>query len=307
MTDLHARSAQARSSADTAPVVLVGAPSPLRSAVAAQLRAAATPLACLDSPGRLTRALTAPPAAGAAGTAGFGAAGFRGAVVVLATVPRPPGLASGLLRHGRTAALAAGFERAVLAARTAGASRVVVLSTAFRYDDDGGLPIEAGRPDLTAAETAHAAAAEEAALLFSRLGGESVVLRLGWACGEQEAITRRVLSAARRGWRLIDADPGSWVSLVAEADAARAVRPSLTVPPGTYPLTDGCPVTVGELNARLEEATRQRLHSLDDPRWGGQGALFGRSRQITDTAFALLTGWQPGPTAAADQLAAMLR
>jgi nucleoside-diphosphate-sugar epimerase len=119
-------------------------------------------------------------------------------------------------------------------------------------------------------------------------------------------MTRRVLSAARRGWRLIDADPAAWVPLIAQADAARAVRPALTVPPGTYNLTDGCPVTQGMLNDRLEAATGLALHSLDDPGWGYKGALFGRSRKITGTAFGALTGWRPRVAPAANSLAAML-
>ena len=108
-------------------------------------------------------------------------------------------------------------------AREHGAARVVVLSTVFCYDDDRGLPLQPGSPTLTAAETAPAAAAEQIASLFTSLGGDSVVLRLGWTCGREEAITRQVVSAARRGWRLIDGDPGAWVAMIAEPDAARAV------------------------------------------------------------------------------------
>jgi len=37
--------------------------------------------------------------------------------------------------------------------------------------------------------------------------------------------------------------------MITEPDAARAVLPALTVPPGTYHVTDGSPVTQDALNA----------------------------------------------------------
>jgi hypothetical protein len=283
----------ARIPAQAARVVLIGAPSPLRSAVARELQAASTLLACLDTPACLSSLIL---------TSGNGLAG---ATVVFVTLPRLPGLAARLRHRYRDPALAAGFEQAVTTARHHGAARVVVLSTAFRYDDDRGLTLHPGSPTLAAAETAPAAAAERAAALFTSLGGDSVVLRLGWTCSRGEAITRRVLSAARRGWRLIDADPGAWVALIAEPDAARAVRPALTIPPGTYNVTDGLPVTQGMLSARLEAALGRPLHSLDELGWGPDGILFGLSRRIADRTFGDLTGWQPQAAPAAESLAGL--
>jgi hypothetical protein len=285
-------------SAVAARVVLIGAPTPLRAAVALRLHTAAALLACLDAPAHLAPAL--------ASAAASGGAGLSGATVVFVAVPRPPGLATRLRHRFRAPALAEDFEQAVMGAREHGAARVVVLSTVFRYDDDRGLPLQPGSPTLTAAETAPAAAAEQAARLFAGLGGDSVVLRLGWTCGREEAITRQVVSAARRGWRLIDGDPGAWVAMIAEPDAARAVLPALTVPPGSYDVTDGCPVTQGALNARLETALGRDLRSLDDPHWGYGGALFGPSRRIADRTFGDLTGWRPHYVPAAESLAGLL-
>jgi hypothetical protein len=280
----------ARIPAQAARVVLIGAPSPLRSAVAQQLQASSALLASVDTPARL------------ASPAVTSANGLSGATVVFVTLPRLPGPAARLRHRYRDPALAAGFEQAVTTARHHGAARVVVLSTAFRYDDDRGLPLHPGSPTLEAAETAPAAAAEQAATLFTSLGGDSVVLRLGWTIGPEEAITRRVLAAARRGWRLIDADPGAWVAMIAEPDAARAVRPALIVPPGTYNVTDGFPVTQDMLNARLETALGRPLHSLDELGWDADGILFGPSRKIADDTFGDLTGWQPQAAQAAESL-----
>ena len=298
MTETRYEPAAPPLSAAAARVVLIGEPTPLRAAVAQRLHTAAALLACLDTPARFAPALSS--------AAGGGGAGLSGATVVFVTVPRPPGLATRLRHRLRTPALAGQFAQAAMDAREHGAARVVVLSTVFRYDDDRGLPLHSGSPTLTAAETAPAAAAEQAARLFTSLGGDAVVLRLGWTCGREEAITRQVVSAARRGWRLIDGDPAAWIAMVAEADAARAVLPALSVPPGTYNVTDGAPVTQGMLNARLETALDRDLHTLDDPGWGYDGTLFGPSRKITDATFADLTGWRPDANPDAEGLAVML-
>jgi nucleoside-diphosphate-sugar epimerase len=279
-------------------VVVIGAPSSLRSAAARRLHAAGVLLACLDTQARMASPL--------ASAAASGEPGPGGAAVVLVTVPRLPGLASRLRYRFRTRVLAAGFEQAVTTAREHGIARVVVLSTVFSYDDDRGLPLHPGCDALAAAETAPAAAAEQAARMFASLGGDSVVLRLGWTCGPREAITRQVLSAARRGWRLIDGDPTARVAMIAEPDAARAVLPALTLPPGIYNVTDGSPVTQGALNARLETALGRDLHTLDDPQWGYGSTLFGSSRRITDRTFSELTGWRPRHVPAAEYLAGML-
>ena len=113
MTSLHARPDQAGAAAATARVVLIGPPSSLRAAVARELRGSAALLGCLDSPARLSQALSAV----------NGSAGFSGAAVVFATVPRLPGVASGLRHRFRGAALAAAFADAVTAARQHGAAR----------------------------------------------------------------------------------------------------------------------------------------------------------------------------------------
>jgi len=288
----------------TAPVVLIGRPSSLRSAVACQLRTATSLVSCLDSPARLAPAPSSEaPSSEAPSSAGNGLAV---AAVVVVTVPRLPGLPSRLRHRFGSSGLAAGFEHAVATARGLGATRLVVVSSAFRYDDDGGLPLRASSPILTAPETAPAAAAERAASLFTRLGGDSVVLRLGWTYGGAEAITRRVMSAAGRGWRLIDGDPAARIAALAEPDAARAVLAALTAAPGTYNVTDGAPATQAMLNARLAAAASRRLHPLYDADWGPAGALFGVSREITDAAFTEMTGWHPRAAPASEGLAGLL-
>jgi len=273
-------------SARTAHVVLIGAPSPLRAAAARQLRASNALLACLDTPADLLPALTSP--------AISARNGLSGATLVFVTVPRTPGLTTRLRHKFRAAALTVGMDQAVATAHGHGASRVIALSTVFCYGGEGGP------------ETARSAAAEHAARLFTGLGGDSVVLRLGWTCGPGEPITRRVLSAARLGWRLIDGDPAAWVAMISEADAASAVLPALTVPPGIYNVTDGAPITQDMLNTTLETTLGQPLHSLHEPGWGRDGTLFGFSRRIADARFGDLTGWRPRVAPVAENLADLL-
>ena len=127
-------------------VLLIGEPSPLRSAVAQQLRTNTALLACLDAKSELPPALLS--------AAIGGETELAGATVVFVTVPRPPGLATRLRHRFQFPALAAAFSRAVTTARRHGAARVIVLSTAFRYDhDDGAAPAPrftdpGGRRDL---------------------------------------------------------------------------------------------------------------------------------------------------------------
>jgi hypothetical protein len=49
------------------------------------------------------------------------------------------------------------------------------------------------------------------------------------------------------------------------------------------------------------------LHSLDDPSWSYEGALFGPSRRIDDRAFGELAGWRPHFIPAAECLSDLRR
>ena len=100
MPDTRHEPVPPRVSAPAARVVLIGEPSPLRSAVAQQLRTMP----------RCSRAWTRdrlPPALLSAAIGG--GTELAGATVVFVTVPRPPGLATRLRHRFRDPALAAGF------------------------------------------------------------------------------------------------------------------------------------------------------------------------------------------------------
>lgn len=218
---------------------------------------------------------------------------FEGATVVIVTEPFLPGVGTRLAFAYRVRKFAHQYASFVRTARDLGANRLVTCSTAFLYADDGGVPLGPTSPIDPAGETVAAYAAEHAAELFSSLGGCSVVLRFGWAFGDGDPVAERVIATARKGWRLIDGRPGSWVPTVARADAVTAIVAATKAPPGTYNISDGHPVTQAAIDAVLEEATETSLDPLSEGYWGELGVLFGASRLLADTNFTGLAGWRP--------------
>jgi hypothetical protein len=267
-------------------VVLVGGNRGLREEAASHLGTAARVITQVDHANQLTDVIgTRTPLRTLAGTA-----------VVLITEPFLPGFATRLQRRRRTYSLLEEYCSLATAAHDLGADRLVVCSSAFLYADDGGRPLLVSSPIDLGAETVGAHAAEEAGRLFTSLGGCSVILRLGWVFGDHDPMTAKVVSAAQKGWQLIEGRPSSWVAAIASTDAARAIHAAFTAPPGTYNVSDGRPVTQGAIHAVLEQARGTVLHPLYDASWGESGTLFGASHLVADDHFGEVTGWQPTGT-----------
>lgn len=222
--------------------------------------------------------------------------GLLGNAVVIVTEPFLPGPLTVLRHHRRARSLTRRYSSLAAAARDQGADQLVVCSTTFLYGDDDGHPLTTVSPVQPRAETVAAWAAEQAAGLFTSLGGRSVVLRFGWVFGLHDPITAQVLSAARNGWRLIDGDPGAWVASLNVAQAATAIDAAIGAPPGTYNVSDSRTVAQAAVNAVLQDVTGAVLHPLYDPYWGPNSTLFGASRRLAEGDFARSTGWLPaGP------------
>jgi hypothetical protein len=98
---------------DTARVVLIGAPGPLRSAIARRLRASTALVACLDTPRHLRHILSS-------AYAPHSGSGLAGTAVVFLAVPQPPGLARRLRFRYRPSSLPGDFEQAAMTARSRG-------------------------------------------------------------------------------------------------------------------------------------------------------------------------------------------
>jgi nucleoside-diphosphate-sugar epimerase len=221
---------------------------------------------------------------------------LQGAAVALVAEPYLPGPLTRLRRRHRARALTSEYASLAKAAHDSGAEKLIVCSTAFLYGDDGGWLHDEASPVEPKAETIAAFAAEQAAGIFTSLGGQSVVLRFGWVFGDNDPISAQIVGAAQKGWRLIDGQPGSWVSSISQSDTVAALRQAVAVPAGIYNISNGRPVTQALINVALEEALGQRLHPLYDPYWGEKSTFFGASRQLVGDKFGRLTGWEPvGP------------
>jgi len=228
------------------------------------------------------------------------------ALIIASELALPAGpLTSRLLRR-RAARRRRQLVRAVRLARPRGAVRLVGLSSAFisgRHTDTG-----SDRTWLWGAppETADALAVEAAAEAFTELGGTSVVLRLGWAYGRADRLTRQILAAGARGWQLLDGPPSARVPMVEISDAAAAAAAALSAPAGLYYVTDGSPRTQRQLAEIIQAGLHRELHPLADARWG-RGRLFGRSRPVDGSEFTAATAWQPRHPDAAERLEQLCR
>ncbi|MBV9661037.1 MAG: NAD(P)-dependent oxidoreductase [Acidimicrobiales bacterium] len=193
---------------------------------------------------------------------------------------------------------------AVELARRSGATTLIAVSSVFAATQQ----VHSGRTKSSPLpESGAALAIEAAADRFAHLGGESIILRLGWPYGANDPITSRLIDAAAKGWQLLDGPPEAIIPTVAVADAATAVTSALrAAPAGCYDVTDDTPHTQGELAAALQTGTGRRLHPLYDSRWGN-GPLFGRSWVADNARFKQSTRWQPRWPDAAPHLAALCR
>lgn len=267
-------------------VVLVGRAGGLRDEAARHFGTVAPIIAQVDHTSQLTDIV-----AGRKGVRPLAGAG-----IVFIAEPFLPGLGTRLRNRHRSRGLMAQYAALARVLRRLGADRLVVCSSVFLYSDDAGQPLLPTSPIEPRAETVAAHAAENAARVFTSLGGQSVILRLGWVFDDYDPITAKLVSAAEKGWKLIEGRPSSWVAAIASGDAVRAIHAGFAAPPGTYNVSDGQPVTQGAINAVLERATGKVLHPLYDASWGESGTLFGASRLVADDHFAALTGWQPTGT-----------
>lgn len=263
--------------------VVLGRSTPLREELARSLRTCGLLIDVLDEPSQLAGLAASRP----------GHAPLGGTAVVLVAEPYLPGFATRARVRHRARTLGAANALLARRARDLGADLLVVCSTAFLYGDDQGHVLDPSAPIDPRPETVAALAVERAARRFFELGGRSVVLRLGWTFGPGDPIADQVITAARKGWRLIDGSPASVVPSVSLIDAATAVVAALGVPAGTYDVADASLPLQGQLNAALEVAAGEILHPLYDWAWGPAGTLFGASRRLDPAPFTSMTGWHP--------------
>jgi nucleoside-diphosphate-sugar epimerase len=152
--------------------------------------------------------------------------------------------------------------------------------------------------------------AEAQAKRFTAAGRVGVVLRFGAFYGPDDPATLTFMNAIRRGWFPLPGRRSDYYSWVAHEDAAQAVVAALHVPPGTYNLVEGEPLTRGDLAdgmAQLMGVPSPRFL----PRWmaylgGGLGETLARSLRISSRAFVRACGWTPRYRTMLESLAAVI-
>jgi nucleoside-diphosphate-sugar epimerase len=179
-----------------------------------------------------------------------------------------------------------------LAARDAGADRLVQESLAFVYADGGSAWLGEDAPVDATGTTATALVAEANAA--ERFPGDTVVLRFGLFVGPDSHLTRADVEnarragispslGARRAYR-----PTLWLD-----DAGSAVAAALDAPAGIYNVADADPPTRAEIDAALAAAVgRDALRpALEDVPPVLEPVA--RSQRISSRRLREATGWAP--------------
>jgi nucleoside-diphosphate-sugar epimerase len=183
------------------------------------------------------------------------------------------------------------------AASRAGVSRFIQESFAPIYADAGDRWISESAPVKPVKYNKAVLDAEESAHLFAKRGGTAVILRFALFYGPDDPFTGTMLSAIRRGWMPILGKRESYVSMVAQHDAANAVVAALGVPSGTYNVVDDEPMTRqafgSTLAAQLGVKPPKFLPSWITKLGGSMGDAISRSLRISNGALKRVSNWTP--------------
>jgi UDP-glucose 4-epimerase len=180
------------------------------------------------------------------------------------------------------------------AAQAAGVRRLVQESIAFVYADGGDAWLEEdARVEGGGMTTTALTAERNARELF---GGETVVLRFGLFMGPDSGSMRAALKTAREGKSVAMGPPSAYRPTLWLDDAAAAIAAALTVPPGTYNVTDSDPATNAEIDAAV--AALLGLPELA-PKPLKDGPL-ARSQRVSNRRLREASGWEPRMRAATE-------
>ncbi|KZB87686.1 NAD-dependent epimerase/dehydratase family protein [Amycolatopsis regifaucium] len=171
---------------------------------------------------------------------------------------------------------------------------VVQEGISFVYADGGDRELDEDAPlslrdNIASSTVAHANVAELAAE-----GRTAIRLRIGNLVGD-DAMTRTMLAAARRGAPLIIGRRTDWTAPIHPDDAAAGAIAALRAPSGVYNLAAD-PVRKQELGAAMAAAAGvRRARAL--PKWLadrlGVMSVLARSQRVVSTRLTEATGWRP--------------
>ncbi|HEX3160900.1 MAG TPA: NAD(P)H-binding protein [Gemmatimonadaceae bacterium] len=183
------------------------------------------------------------------------------------------------------------------AALAAGVERFVQESFAPVYADAGAAWIDETMAIHAVSHTRTVVDAERSAARVTEGGRVGVVLRFAAFYGPDATQVHDMVRMIRLGWAPLPGAPEAFFSSVSHDDAASAVAAALTVPAGTYNVTDDEPLPRRDFTAAVAEAfDLPRPKPL--PPWaarlmGSMGELLARSERMSNRKLRDESGWTP--------------
>ena len=188
-------------------------------------------------------------------------------------------------------------QNLALAAINTRARTFIQESFAPTYPDRGDEWIDESVPIQPTSYVRSVLDAESAAAEFTRSGGKGIVLRFSMFYGPQSSLTLDAVKSVRRGFVPAFGAGDAYMSSIWIDDAAAAVFAALSVPAGTYNVTDDIPVQRREaFDLLAAELGVKRARML--PQWatramGSVVETISRSQRISNAKFRQAANWTP--------------
>ena len=184
------------------------------------------------------------------------------------------------------------------AALANGVERFIQQSVVFVYEDGGDRWLDEASPVAPAWSVLDSAlVAESHVARFRERAGVGVTLRLGRLYGPGPASEDFISAVGRRRLPIIGTGD-NFVSSIHVDDAATALIASLSVPSGTYNVSDQSPMRSGPYLETLSEELGARKPRRV-PEWlakrlvGDASKMLTISHRVDNSAFHNATGWEP--------------
>ena len=178
-----------------------------------------------------------------------------------------------------------------------GVQRLIQESFAPVYADRGEAWIDEAAPIEPVRYNRSVADAEAAVADFALQGGVGVVLRFAAFYGPDSLQLDYLARSVRRGFAPLFGPSQNFISSVSHDDAASAVVAALTLPAGTYNVSDDDPVRHREYVDALADALHAQHPRLPPP-WataltGSLGKMIARSLRISNRKLRDASNWAP--------------
>lgn len=190
-----------------------------------------------------------------------------------------------------------GSRLLVEAAQAHGVRRFVQESFAPIYPDSGDAWVTEEVAPQVVAYNRSVLDAEGSAQSFTEAGGDGVVVRFALLYGAGDPFTDDVFRLVRHGWLPFLGRPDAYMSMVNQADAAKAVLAALNVPAGIYNVVDDEPFTRRRFAAALAAMLDVPTPKIPPP-WlakvaGSMGETIARSLRISNRKLRTAGAWLP--------------